>query len=253
VAQPSAGLKAPQGVGFVAGVLAVASAGDGTVRLYRGADFAPAGRIDLGDDADNVRVDPSGLFWVGYGKGGLALIDPTKATRLRDIKLPAHPEGFQRDAATGRAYVNLPDAHAIAVVDTTAGSLLTLWRQKDGANFPMAIEAGGKRLASVFRSPPRLAVLDAGSGAVIAAAETCGDADDVFFDGKRQRLYVSCGEGAVDIFDSAAPGLPRIGHVATRSGARTSLFIPELDRLIVAARAGLLGGQAQLLVLKPDA
>jgi hypothetical protein len=27
---------------------------------------------------------------------------------------------------------------------------------------------------------------------------TCGDADDVFFDPKRRRVYVSCGDGNVD-------------------------------------------------------
>jgi hypothetical protein len=35
------------------------------------------GRIDLGDDADNVRVDRArNWVLVGYGKGALALIDP---------------------------------------------------------------------------------------------------------------------------------------------------------------------------------
>jgi hypothetical protein len=52
-------LKEPQGVGYSdkANTIAVASAGDGTVRFYRGEDFAPVGMISLGDDADNVRVD----------------------------------------------------------------------------------------------------------------------------------------------------------------------------------------------------
>jgi hypothetical protein len=48
---------------------------------------------------------------------------------------------------------------------------------------------------------------------------------------------VSCGEGVVDIFEQRAGKYLRIGHVATVSGARTSLFVPELDRLFVAVRA----------------
>jgi DNA-binding beta-propeller fold protein YncE len=53
------GLKHPQGVGYMASTdtLYVANAGDGSVRLYQGADYASAGTIDLGDDADTVRVD----------------------------------------------------------------------------------------------------------------------------------------------------------------------------------------------------
>src|SRR5438270_10573317 len=46
------GLKEPQGVGYVpsADSLYVANAGDGSVRLFQGADLSPSGRIDLGDD-----------------------------------------------------------------------------------------------------------------------------------------------------------------------------------------------------------
>ena len=43
-----------------------------------------------------------------------------------------------------------------------------------------------------------------------------------------------------------------LARVATRSGARTSLFVPELDRLFVARRAGLLGSDAALLVFRPN-
>ncbi len=76
------GLKEPQGPAYAPGadVLAVASAGDGSVRLFRGAELADAGTIDFGDDADNIRLDPrSGNLVVGYGSGGLAVIDPAKA------------------------------------------------------------------------------------------------------------------------------------------------------------------------------
>src|SRR5262249_54040798 len=51
VAHRITGLKEPQGVGYVASTdaLLVANAGDGSVRLFRGDDFAPAGSIALGD------------------------------------------------------------------------------------------------------------------------------------------------------------------------------------------------------------
>src|SRR5436190_21254572 len=54
-----AGLKEPSGIGYVpsSDTLFVANAGDGSVLLFRGAEYAAAGRIDLGDDADNIRVD----------------------------------------------------------------------------------------------------------------------------------------------------------------------------------------------------
>ena len=66
------GLKEPQGVGYVpsSDTLFVANAGDGSVLLFRGADYAPAGRVELGDDADNIRVDTaSNRVFVGHGSG----------------------------------------------------------------------------------------------------------------------------------------------------------------------------------------
>jgi len=46
-------------------------------------------------------------------------------------------------------------------------------------------------------------------------------------------------------------GYHPLARIPTQSGARTSLFVPELDRLFVAARAGLLGSNAGILVFRP--
>jgi hypothetical protein len=61
----------------------------------------------------------------------------------------------------------------------------------------------------------------------------------MFVDAKRRRLYVSCGEGFVDVLDSASSTYLRLARIATVPGARTSLFVPGIDRLFVAARATL--------------
>jgi hypothetical protein len=249
------GLKEPQGVGFVksADLIAIASAGDGTVRLFRAGDFSPAGVVALGDDADNIRIDPaSGRPIVGYGGGGLAVIDAATAKTVATIPLAGHPESFQLDPKGGRIFVNVPDAHQIAVVDLAAGKQVATWQTPGlAANFPMAIDPTGTVIASVFRNPARLVLFAAGPGTIAASQETCGDSDDVFFDAKRDRIYVSCGAGDVDVF-GRSPTLQRIIRMPTESGARTSLFVPELDRLYVAQRAGLLGSAAAILVLRPQ-
>jgi DNA-binding beta-propeller fold protein YncE len=71
-------LPEPQGVGYdpVTDTIYVANAGDGSLRLFKGADFSPTGRVDLGSDADNVRVDSkAGRVIVGHGHGALAILD----------------------------------------------------------------------------------------------------------------------------------------------------------------------------------
>src|SRR5262245_5063456 len=159
------GLKEPQGVGYApsSDILAIANGGDGSVRLFRGAELSSAGMVALGDDADNVRFDPaSGNFIVGYGSGGLAVIDPVSIAVLSRIRLSAHPESFQIDGVSRRAYVNVPDARQIAVVDLKSAQQAATWRLPGLAgNYPLALDEAGGTIASVFRSPPRLVVLDA--------------------------------------------------------------------------------------------
>jgi hypothetical protein len=175
---------------------------------------------------------------VGYGKGALAVIDPVRLSKTADIPLKAHPEGFQIDEAGTRVFVNVPDAREITIVDLVAGSTLSLPTQGAGSNFPMAIDGDSHRVLVVFRNPPILMALSSQDGHVVAKAETCGDADDVFVDHKRRRVYVSCGEGVIDVLEPVEAGYRRLARVPTVSGARTSLFVPELDRLFVAVRAG---------------
>jgi DNA-binding beta-propeller fold protein YncE len=234
-------LREPQGVAYVpsSDSVFVANAGDGSVRVLRGEDLTQIGHIDLGDDADNVRVDAvRNRVLVGNGKGALAVIDPAGLSKTADIRLKAHPEGFQIDETGTQVFANVPDAREISVVDLATGSTQSLPTQGAGSNFPMAIDGEAHRLLAVFRSPPTLMAFSSQDGHVAAKVGTCGDADDVFFDRKRRRVYVSCGAGAVDVLEPDEQGYRRLARVPTVSGARTSLFVPELDRLFVAVRAG---------------
>jgi YVTN family beta-propeller protein len=235
-----AGLSEPQGVAYVpfADSVYVANGGDGSVRVLGGEDLAPVGRIELGNDADNVRVDtPRQRVLVGYGKGALAVIDPASRRKTSDFRLKAHPEGFQVDQTGAQVFVNVPDAGEIEAVDLGTGGHRSWPMQSLRSNFPMALDAEGQRVLVVFRSPPTLMALSTQDGHVIAKIETCGDADDVFVDPKRHRVYVSCGKGVVDVLEQREADYRRVARVPTVSGARTSLFAPELDRLFVAVRA----------------
>jgi YVTN family beta-propeller protein len=238
--QTIAGLKEPQGVGYEPSTdtLYVANAGDGSVRLFEGNEYKPKGQIELGSDADNVRVDAAiGRIFIGYGSGALAVIDPATRSKVANIPVKAHPEGFQIDSGTGQIFVNVPDAHGIAVVDRASQKQTGRWPIPDhGANFPMALDPVRRQVLVIFRAPAELGVFSMTGGKLIATAETCGDADDLFIDAKRGRVYVSCGAGFVDVFEATGATYRRTARIPTVSGARTSLFVPELDRLLVAVR-----------------
>ncbi|HEX2759542.1 MAG TPA: hypothetical protein VHM27_03465, partial [Rhizomicrobium sp.] len=233
-----------------ADAIAVASGGDGTLRLYAATDFSPRGVLKLGDDADNVRLDGrDGHLVVGYGDGALAIVDPAALRKIGDIALPGHPESFRLEGR--KAYINIPDARQIAIADLDSGKITGTWPSgKLAANFPMILDDQG-HVAVVFRNPARLALFDKADGRIVSDIETCGDADDVFFDAARHVFYVSCGSGAIDVIGNDKGGLKPVTRVKTAWGARTSLFVRELDRLFLAQRAGLLGDRASVGIFRP--
>ncbi len=248
------GLKEPQGVGYLASsdTLYAANAGDGSVRLFQGADLSPIGRIELGEDADNIRIDSQAdKVYVGYGGGAVVAVDPAKREVTGKIQLNGHPESFQLDPAGAKIWANVPDARQVAVLDRNSQRQVAEWPLNVRANFPMAVDPASRKILIVSRQPAELIAFDADSGERKAETKTCGDSDDVFVDAKRQRIYVICGEGAVDIFKSSMPEFERVGSVRTVQGARTGLFVPELDRLFVAVRAK--GAEpAAIWVLRPE-
>jgi DNA-binding beta-propeller fold protein YncE len=250
-------LGKPTGVLYLsdADKLYVANGDDGTLRVFDGKTFIPEGSLEALPDADNVRFDSKARrIYVGFGDGAFGITDADAKKVLGRIQLKAHPESFQLERSGARIFVNLPDAKSIAVVDRNEGSVIAQWpMQKFQANFPMALDGANRRLFVGCRRPARLVVFDIGSGPTpMADLEISGDTDDLFFDGKRQRLYVSCGEGFVDVIQCRDGNrFERTEHIPARSGARTSFFSAELDRLYVAIPQR--GAQdAELRVYQPN-
>jgi YVTN family beta-propeller protein len=248
------GLKEPKGGGYEPStdMLYVANAGDGSLRLFEGGDYKTTGRIELGSDADNIRVDAAAKrVFIGYGSGALAVIDPSTRSKVGDVPLNAHPESFQIDPDTNQIFVNVPDARGIAVVDLISQKQIENWPLADrGANFPMALDHARRQVLVIFRAPAELGVFSMTGGKLIATPETCSDADDLFVDAKRSRVYVSCGAGFLDVLEANEAAYRRIARIPTVSGARTSLFVPEMDRLLVAVRASS-GEPAAIWVFRP--
>jgi DNA-binding beta-propeller fold protein YncE len=234
-------LKEPQGVAYEpsADALYVANAGDGSVRLFRGSDFREDARIELGDDADNIRIDSGAKrVLVGYGRGAIAVIDAVQRRKVAEFAVPAHPEGFQLDGNTNRIFVNVPRAGAIVVVDGQTGEQIAAWPLRGaGGNYPMALDEAAQRVLVAFRSPAKLGAFSTADGQNVGTFDLCGDADDVFVDAKRRRAYASCGQGFIDVFDIRDAAYRRLARIPTVPGARTAYFESATDSLFLAVRA----------------
>ena len=250
-------LRAPQAVGFApeSNRLAVANNGDGSLRLFDGSSLEQTAAIDLKDDADNVRYDASSRrFWVGYGAGGLAAIDPSSGRQVADVKLNAHPESFQLETKGKRIFVNVPNASYIAVVDRGTATVIQKFRLTAArSNFPMALDEADHRLIVGCRNPAKLLILDTETFSTIAALDIVGDTDDVFYDAANKRTYVSGGEGYVTVIkQTSANDYEVSGQVATARGARTSFFATQTGRLYVAVpRRGWQKPELEVLTVTP--
>jgi len=236
------GLKEPQGVVYVPedNKLLVTNGDGDSVDIYDAQSLKLLNQVVLGDDPDNVRYDAAtGYAYVGYGTGNesaLGVVDVEKGTKLSDIKLSGHPESFQLEDDGQRIFVNVPTAGHIAVVDRGKGSVVETWPLSNAAdNFPMALDDGNRRLFVGTRSPAKLLVFDTETGTQVTSLDSSGDADDIFYDAKNKRIYVSGGEGAISVFEQTDPAnYSLLDKVDTAEGARTSLFVPDSATLYVA-------------------
>jgi DNA-binding beta-propeller fold protein YncE len=233
------GLGAPQGVTYLPELdrIFVANDKEGICKIYDGKSFQTVGELDLKDDADNVRYDSAAKqIYVGFGSGGIGIIDATDGKQLGSIKLSAHPEAFELEKQGKRIFVNVPTARQVAVIDRDKGEVIATWRT-DGAfgNFPIAQDETNHRLFVGCRIPSKLVVLNTESGEVVTKVDMSGDPDDVFYDSKRRRIYAICGTGKIDIIEQAdANTYKALAKIDTADGARTGLFVPERDSLFVA-------------------
>lgn len=234
------GLHEPQGILYLRDPnrLYVANGDDGTLRIFDGSSYEPITSVKLGDDADNIRWDAEAKrIYVGYGSGALAAVDE-KGVKVGEIALDAHPESFRLEAHDPKIFVNLPGSRKVAVVDRKTKSVVAHWGTGGAfANYPMAFDESNHRLFIVCRMPARLVVLDTDSGNLVGKWSVVGDCDDVFYDAETKRIYASGGDGQISVFQQQDANQYRpIASIATRKGARTSLFSPESRSLYVAAR-----------------
>jgi len=245
------GLSQPQDLVFLpeSEHLLVSNAADGTLRTYDTKTLKLIDTKPMGGDANRVRVIADGKYVVvGWGVGGLAILD-TESGRRSDVQLKSHPEAFQIDSSGNRMFVNLPGVGEVAVVDRRSGTVTESWPIRQHENVAMALDEADKRLFVVCHRPSKLLVVNTEDGAITASLATVGDADDVFYDQKRKRVYVIGGEGQIAVYKrgEGPEEYIALGRTDTVEEARNGLFVPEWNRIFVVARNRTPGFPMELL------
>ena len=233
------GLGAPQGIAYIAELdrLFIANDKGGICKIYDAKSYQNVGEIDFKDDADNVRYDDvTKKIYVGFGSGGITVVNPPDGKQIGSIKLTAHPEAFELEKNGKRIFVNVPNSRHVAVIDRDKGEVINTWKTDLAfGNFSMALDEANHRLFVGCRLSSKLVVLNTESGEVVAKIDISGDSDDLFYDSKRHRIYAVCGAGKIDIIEQTdANSYKAVAKIDTADGARAGLFVPERDTLFVA-------------------
>ena len=240
------GFSKPQGVFFVpqSNKLYVANGTDGTLKVLQGAPLSLATNIKLELGTDLVDYDlKSKLLYVGYGGkdagkeyGEFGIIDTVKNSHIGDIKTSAHPGGIAMERKGTRLFLTIPESDEIVVIDRKVQKIVGTWPMSSAKQpVSIALDEPHHRLFVGLRKPPQFTVLDTESGKVVASMESVGLIDGVSFDPARKRIYISGGEGFIAVYQQKdVDHYESLGRLPTAYLARTSLFVPELNRLYIA-------------------
>ncbi len=212
----------------------------GRVALVSGENYQITDTIKLPDGVDGAVFNPVNKYYYvesgGKTEHQLNIIDTKTFKHVGDITLPGnHSEAMVIDRAGKKMYVNLTATSQVGVVDLQSGKLTTTWPISDAkVQNSMALDEPNHRLFIATRMPPRFFVLDTESGKIVASLPCAPINDDMWFDVARKRIYVTGSDTTSVIAQRDADHYEQIAEIPTGFRAKTSLYLPQLNRLYVA-------------------
>jgi len=249
----------PHGLIFIPGTsrLIVADGGDGTCKFIDTDPPRLATKLKTALRADAVTYDAATQTGFVANGGVVAKMDYSLVTAFNtataqlngEIKLESKIlEAMAIEKQTSRLFINLMDKNNVTVLDRVKREILAVWPLPAEQPSAMAFDEPRQRLFVACRKPGRLVVLNTATGKPVTDLPCIGHADDAFYDPATQRIYISGGNGAVSVYKQHSADQYSLEQtVSTGSGAKTSLFVPELKQLFVAIPAGP-GRTAQVLI-----
>jgi DNA-binding beta-propeller fold protein YncE len=231
--------------------------GFGMVELVSGEDYKILDTIKLPPGVDGAVFNPVKKYYYvesgGDEKGAqthkINIIDSKAFKLVGDITLPGtHSEAMAITRDGKKMYVNLSTPKEVGVVDLTTRELTARW-PITGAETPnsMALDEPHHRLFIATRTPPKFFVFDTDTGKIVTSVPISAFNDDMWFDVARKRIYLSGSETTTVLAQTDADHYEFVAEVKTGYRAKTSLYVPQLNRFY-AAVSGKGKPDAQLAV-----
>ncbi len=225
--------------------LVVTDGGDSAVHLVDCKKYKIIETIKLGQGVDHGVLDPVNKYYYVESGGGsnvpthvLAIIDTKSFRHIGDVAgLPGSSnEGMVIDRAGKKLYVNLTDTAEVGVIDLASRQFVARWPLPDAREaHAIVLDEPNHRIFTATRKPARFIVYDSDTGKVVTSLPCVGVNSDMSLDASRGRVYVTGSETASVFEQRDADHYEHIAEVPTAYRAKSSIFVPELKRLYVAA------------------
>lgn len=222
--------------------------------IYDGSTLDRIANIDLQSRLDEIQYDAGAQeLFVGRmtsGATGIAIVALPEAKLVASIALPSSPQGLALEQRGRRLFVNLPDDGAVAVIDRRKRTVEATWKLKGASdNFPIALDEKDGRLLIATRAPAEMLALDTRTGETIGRVPCVEDADDLWYDPSKRRVYISGGGGFVSVIEQRDPDrYVLLQRVRTAANASNSVFSARMQSLYVGVPPHEGGGTAAIRV-----
>jgi len=213
------------------------SSGDNVVGVFDLKTNKLLQKIPAGDDPDAIIYDEQAhLVYVGNhnGKTGM-LIDPASLKVVATIPLGGEPEYPQADPATGLIYQNLEDTSELVVIDPQRQAVTKRYKLDPGEGpTGLALDAANHRLFSSTGNR-KLIVMNAETGAIVAALPIGAGVDGAGYDPALRRVYTANGIGTMTVIQQDSPDQYHVlENAPTHFGGHSLVVDLAMHRVYVA-------------------
>ena len=210
-----------------------AARGAGKVAVLDAGSGRPLGDLAVGPQ-------PNGLAWDSRRKRLLVadvrdsharLLDVDTGHTLAAVELPGRPRWCIYDEGQDRFLVNIREPACVALLAGETIAAVARIPTSSAGPHGLDLDRAGRR-AFVACDGGEVVVLDLATDRQIASIPIAGEPDAIWYNPRRQRLYVAIGDpGVIDVVDGRFMVLDE--RIATEPGAHTTAYDDRRQRLYV--------------------
>jgi DNA-binding beta-propeller fold protein YncE len=225
--------------------------------------LATIATVPTGRNPDSIRylADRREVWTFNHSGGSITVFDPMTGAVGATIQVGGALEEAVEDPVSGRVYVNVEDANAIAVVDAAAHTVVARWPIADcDGPTGLAFDARNHRL--IASCDGSTAIVDSTSGKTVTHFPTASRVDGNGFDPASRLAFASSGAGVVTIAHEDAPDrFTVVQTLQTQASGRTMYLDPVTHRLYVpvgtttpgaSGRPQVVAGSMKVLIFAPE-